>query len=265
MHAAISRERRLDKNVSAAQQAFRTLRDLPPGAERDRLRAELICVWLPMAHRIASRFRDRGEPVDDLRQVAAIGLVKAVDRYDPLRATAFETYAVPTVAGELKRHFRDHTWDVHVPRRVQDLRNRVRTVRRDLTQAEGGPQTPTCAQIATAAGLSEEDVRLGTEALGSYSALSLDAEPAGAGRGTSLAERLGACDLALELAVDREAVKPGLRKLAERERLILYLRFFRDMTQSGIAERLGISQMHVSRLLHQSCERLRTDALRETA
>ncbi|MEU0355271.1 SigB/SigF/SigG family RNA polymerase sigma factor [Streptomyces cyaneofuscatus] len=264
MQAAFGHERR-SVDVPSAQHAFRTLRDLPAGRERDRLRAEVICTWLPMAHRIASRFRDRGETTDDLRQVAAIGLLKAVDRYDPSLATAFETYAVPTIVGELKRHFRDHTWDVHVPRRVQDLRNQVRKARRDLAQAEGGPQTPTITQIATATGLSEEDVRLGMEALGSYSALSLDAEPAGAGRGTPLTERIGAWDSALDVAVDREAVKPGLRKLAERERLILYLRFFRDMTQSSIAERLGISQMHVSRLLNQSCERVRADALSGTA
>ncbi|NUV72396.1 SigB/SigF/SigG family RNA polymerase sigma factor [Streptomyces sp. CAI-121] len=265
MQAAPGPGRRSGKDESPSSQGFRRLRELPPGRERERLRSELVCAWLPMAHRIASRFRDRGEAMDDLRQVAAMGLVKAVDRYDPQRSDAFETYAVPTVTGELKRHFRDCTWDVHVPRRIQDLRNRVRTTRRDLIQAEGGPQSPTHAQIVAAAGLSEDDVRLGMEALGSYSALSLDAEPAGVEGGTPLVERLGACDGALDVAVDREAVKPGLRKLAERERLILYLRFFGDMSQRSIAERLGLSQMHVSRLLHQSCERLRHDALHEAA
>lgn len=142
------------------------------------MRSETICAWLPMAHRLATRFRDRGETMDDLRQVAAMGLVKAVDRYDPERGKAFETYAVPTVTGELKRHFRDHTWDVHVPRRVQDLRNRVRAARRELAQTTSG-RAPTCAEIASATGLAEEDVVLGLEALDSYSALSLDAEPTG--------------------------------------------------------------------------------------
>ncbi|MER7698028.1 MULTISPECIES: SigB/SigF/SigG family RNA polymerase sigma factor [unclassified Streptomyces] len=264
MQAAPGQERRTDGDDAAGHDAFRRLRELPPGRERDTLRGELVCAWLPMAHRIASRFRNRGEAMDDLRQVAAMGLVKAVDRYDPLRAKAFETYAVPTITGELKRHFRDHTWDVHVPRRVQDLRNRVRTVRRDLTQTAGGG-APTCAEIAAASGLSEEDVLLGLEALESYSALSLDAEPAGAEGGSPLSERLGSCDRALDVAVDREAVKPGLSKLPERERTILYLRFFRDMTQVSIAERLGISQMHVSRLLSQSCERLRDDVLQGAA
>ncbi|MFH8483390.1 SigB/SigF/SigG family RNA polymerase sigma factor [Streptomyces sp. NPDC018055] len=262
MQAAPSPGFRSDAGTPPTDVAFRRLSDLPPGTERDALRDDIICAWLPMAHRLAARFRGRGESMDDLRQVAAMGLVKAVDRYDPNRGKAFETYAVPTVTGEVKRHFRDHTWDVHVPRRVQDLRNRVRTARRDLAQRLGG-RAPTCAEIAAEAGLAEEDVLLGLEALESYSALSLDAEPAGADGGSPLADRLGSCDHALDVAVDREAVKPELRRLPERERTILYLRYFRDMTQLGIAERLGISQMHVSRLISRSCERVRAGALRE--
>ncbi|MFH9613526.1 SigB/SigF/SigG family RNA polymerase sigma factor [Streptomyces pratensis] len=247
----------------ATDSAFRKLRTLPPGAERDALRDDTVCSWLPMAHRVASRFRYRGESVDDLRQVAAMGLVKAVDRYDPTRGKAFETYAVPTITGELKRHFRDHTWDVHVPRRVQDLRNRARASRRSLAQGKGGCP-PSCADIAADTGLDEDDVRLGLEALHGYSALSLDAEPSGDG-GISLADRLGVCDRALDVAVDREAVKPSLKALPERERTVLYLRFFRDMSQARIAEVLGISQMHVSRLLRQSCAQVRAAALAESA
>ncbi|MEI7031733.1 SigB/SigF/SigG family RNA polymerase sigma factor [Streptomyces pratensis] len=253
-----------DADTASTERAFRRLRELPPGPERDALRDETICAWLPMAHRIASRFRDRGESMDDLRQVAAMGLVKAVDRYDPERGKAFEVYAVPTVTGEVKRHFRDHTWDVHVPRRVQDLRNRVRAARRELAQDPGG-RAPTCAEIASRTGLVEEDVLLGLEALESYSALSLDAEPAGADGGSPLADRLGSCDRALDVALDREAAKPGLRELPERERTILYLRYFRDMSQVSIADRLGISQMHVSRLLSRSCKQVRTAALQEAA
>ncbi|MFE8976170.1 RNA polymerase sigma factor SigF [Streptomyces cyaneofuscatus] len=262
MQAAPTPELLSDADVPPSDTAFQRLSALPPGPEREALRDETICTWLPMAHRLAARFRNRGESMDDLRQVAAMGLVKAVDRYDPARGKAFETFAVPTVTGELKRHFRDHTWDVHVPRRVQDLRNQVRTARRDLAQRLGG-RAPTCAEIAAEAGLSEEDVLLGLEALESYSALSLDAEPAGADGGITLADRLGSCDPALDVAVDREAAKPGLRMLPERERTILYLRYFRDMTQVGIAERLGISQMHVSRLISQSCARVRAGALEE--
>ncbi|MFD3739892.1 RNA polymerase subunit sigma [Streptomyces sp. CB00316] len=262
MPAAPTPELLSDADVPSSDTAFRRLSALPPGPEREALRDETICAWLPMAYRLAARFRNRGESMDDLRQVAAMGLVKAVDRYDPGRGKAFETFAVPTVTGELKRHFRDHTWDVHVPRRVQDLRNQVRTARRDLAQRLGG-RAPTCAEIAAEAGLCEEDVLLGLEALESYSALSLDAEPAGGDGGTALADRLGSWDHALDVAVDREAAKPGLRTLPERERTILYLRYFRDMTQVGIAKRLGISQMHVSRLISQSCERVRAGALRE--
>ncbi|MEV5654849.1 SigB/SigF/SigG family RNA polymerase sigma factor [Streptomyces sp. NPDC052291] len=253
--------RRRDTPPRAA--AFPRLRALPDGPEKDELRRATVCAWLPMAHRLASRFRDRGEPLDDLRQVAAIGLVKAVDRYDPERGKDFETYAIPTVVGELKRHFRDHTWDVHVPRRVQDLRNQVRVARRDLAQTLGG-RSPTEAEIAAGTGLCVEDVRDGLEALDSYRTLSLDAEmPRAAGDGSCLADTLGLCDHALDVAVDREAVKPGLRSLPERERTILYLRFFRDMTQERIAETLGISQMHVSRLIARCCEEVRRQALQE--
>ncbi|MFE3471441.1 RNA polymerase sigma factor SigF [Streptomyces bacillaris] len=263
MQAASAPQPSTDTGAPTSDEAFRKLVTLSRGPERDALREEIVCAWLPMAHRLASHFRNRGEPMDDLRQVAAMGLVKAVDRYDPARGKAFETYAVPTVTGELKRHFRDHTWDVHVPRRVQDLRNQVRTARRDLAQRLGG-RAPTCAEIAAEANLSEEDVLLGLEALESYSALSLDAEPAGVDSGATLADRLGSWDHALDVAVDREAAKPGLRRLPERERTILYLRYFRDMTQLGIAEHLGISQMHVSRLISQSCARVRAGALKET-
>lgn len=251
------------QDMPPAAAAFQRLRALPAGPERDELRRATVCAWLPMAHRLASRFRDRGEPLDDLRQVAAIGLVKAVDRYDPARGKAFETYAVPTVVGELKRHFRDHTWDLHVPRRVQDLRNQVRVARRDLAQTLGG-RLPTEAEIAGRTGLCVEDVRAGLEALDSYRTLSLDAEIPKAGDGACLADTLGLCDHALDVAVDREAVKPGLRSLPERERTILYLRFFRDMTQDRIAETLGISQMHVSRLIAQCCEEVRRQALQGT-
>lgn len=240
--------------------AFHRLQALPDGPERDELRQATVCAWLPMAHRLAAKYRNRGESLEDLRQVAAMGLVKAVDRYDPSRGKAFETYAIPTVTGELKRHFRDHTWGIHVPRRVQDLRNRVRFARRDLSQQLEG-RVPTDGEIAADTGLSLEEVRTGMEALGSYRTFSLDAEAPGGDGGYSLVERLGCCDSALDVAVDREAVKPALRGLPERERTILYLRFFRDMTQDRIAQTLGISQMHVSRLISQCCAEVRRQTL----
>ncbi|MFJ2607012.1 MULTISPECIES: RNA polymerase sigma factor SigF [unclassified Streptomyces] len=244
--------------------AFRRLAALPDGPGRDALRDRIVEAWLPMAERLAGRFRSRGENVEDLCQVAALGLVKAVDRYDPALGNAFESYAVPTITGEIKRHFRDHMWTLHVPRRVQDLRNRVRTANQELAQTVSG-RRPTVAEIAERAGMSEDDARAGLEALESFTALSLDAEVAGADDGYSLSDALGGVDPALDIVVDREAVRPRLAALPERERTILYMRFFADMTQSRIAEQLGISQMHVSRLINRSCSRVRHQVLREAA
>ncbi|MFI5673909.1 RNA polymerase sigma factor SigF [Streptomyces cellulosae] len=245
-------------------EAFRRLAALPPGEERDVLRGKIVEAWLPMADRLAGRFRNRGESPEDLRQVAALGLVKAVDRYDPERANAFESYAVPTITGEIKRHFRDHMWTLHVPRRVQDLRNRVRFAGQELSQTISG-RRPTVAEIAEHAGMSEEDVLVGLEALESFTALSLDAEMPGSEDGYSLGDALGAPDPALDTVVDRESVRSRLAALPERERAILYMRFFGDMTQSRIAEQLGISQMHVSRLISRCCGRVREQVLRDAA
>ncbi|NMO37589.1 SigB/SigF/SigG family RNA polymerase sigma factor [Streptomyces sp. GMY01] len=242
---------------------FRRLADLPDGPERDGARDELVTAWLPMAHRIAGRFRDRGESIEDLRQVAALGLVKAIDRFDPDRG-AFESYAVPTITGEVKRHFRDRMWALRVPRRVQELRNKVRVARRELTQNPGSPE-PSVAAVAAHTGLTEDEVNTGMEALDSFSTLSLDAEMSTGADGYSLADTLGAADSSYDVVVDRESAKEGLRRLPERERAILYMRFFEDMTQSRIADRLGISQMHVSRLISRSCARVRDEVLAERA
>ncbi|WP_329302497.1 RNA polymerase sigma factor SigF [Streptomyces sp. NBC_00659] len=245
-------------------EAFRRLAALPPGQRRDALRAEIVESWLPMAERLAGRFRNRGESAEDLRQVAALGLVKAVDRYDPELGNAFESYAVPTITGEIKRHFRDHMWTLHVPRRVQDLRNRVRFAAQDLSQTIPG-RRPTVAELAEHARMSEEDVLTGLEALESFTALSLDAELPGSEDGYSLSDALGSPDPALDTVIDREAVKPRLQALPERERAILYMRFFSDMTQSRIADELGISQMHVSRLISRCCTRMRDQIMRDAA
>ncbi|MEU7133717.1 SigB/SigF/SigG family RNA polymerase sigma factor [Streptomyces sp. NPDC046261] len=238
-------------------ETFRRIARLPEGPERDELRREAVTAWMPMAERLAVQFRGRGESAEDLRQVAALGLVKAVHRYDPGRGTAFASFAVPTVVGEIKRHFRDHLWSVHVPRRVQELRNRVRRVRNELPPGPGG-RGPGVREIAERALLTEEEVRIGLAAIDSYTTLSLEAERPGS-EGRALLDTLGGADPRMERVVDREAVKPRLRGLPEREREILYLRFFGDLTQRQIAERLGISQMHVSRLLSRTCARLRTE------
>lgn len=241
-------------------EAFRRLAGLPEGAAKERLRQEIATDWLPMAHRLAGRYRNRGESLDDLRQVAALGLVKAVSRYDPARGTAFESYAVPTIDGEIKRHFRDCMWSVHVPRRVQVLRARVRAARQELAQSAPG-RGPTAAEIADHAGLTAQEAADGLEALESFSSLSLDAQCQGTADAgpLSLVDTLGAPDPALDVVLDREAVKPQLCRLPEREREILYLRFFGGMTQSMIAEQLGISQMHVSRLISRSCSAIRAE------
>ncbi|MER5603524.1 SigB/SigF/SigG family RNA polymerase sigma factor [Streptomyces sp. NPDC002265] len=238
---------------------FTRLVDLEDGPERDDVRDRLVAAWLPMAHRIAGRFRERGESLEDLRQVAALGLVKAVDRFDPSRG-AFESYAVPTITGEVKRHFRDRMWALRVPRRVQELRNKVRVARRELTLNPGTPE-PSVTDIAAHTGLTEDEVGAGMEALESFSTLSLDAELSSADDGHSLVDTLGEPDTSYDVVVDREAAKEGLRRLSERERAVLYMRFFEDMTQSRIADRLGISQMHVSRLISRSCARVRDQAL----
>ncbi|WP_406176456.1 SigB/SigF/SigG family RNA polymerase sigma factor [Streptomyces sp. NBC_00996] len=244
--------------------AFVRFHDLPDGPERQTLRDEIVRSWLPMATRIAGRYRGRGESIEDLNQVAALGLVKAVDRYDPALGNAFESYAIPTITGEIKRHFRDHMWILHVPRRVQDLRTRVRAALKDLSQTIQGRQ-PTVAEIAECANLGEDDVRIALEALDSFAALSLDAELPGSEDGYALADALGEFDVGFDLVVDREAVKPALSALPERERTILYLRFFGGMTQSLIAEELGISQMHVSRLISNCCATLREQVLADAA
>ncbi|MFD6825016.1 SigB/SigF/SigG family RNA polymerase sigma factor [Streptomyces sp. NPDC060085] len=251
---------RQDPHIAACP-LFARLAVLEDGPERDAVRSELVALWLPMAYRIAGRFRDKGEDVEDLRQVAAIGLIKSINRYVPARG-AFESYAIPTIVGEVKRHFRDHTWAVRVPRRVQELRNQVRTARRELTDRPGG-RTPSTAELAENLGLTEDDVTAGMRALECYSTTSLDFEVGFQHEGFTFGDTLGNADPAYDLVVDREAAKDELRKLPEQQRTILYMRFFQDMTQTRIAEALGISQMHVSRLITRSCTQVRDRATAE--
>ncbi|MFD3480388.1 SigB/SigF/SigG family RNA polymerase sigma factor [Streptomyces sp. NPDC058695] len=265
-HAASRRapSRRVHDDSPDTAGTFVHLAGLDKGPERDLLREEVVEAWLPVAHRIAVRFHNKGESIEDLHQVAAMGLLKAINGYDPQRGR-FEPYAVPTIRGELRRHFRDHMWDVHVPRRVQDLRNRVRLARRDLAQQPGAGSEPSVAAVAAHAHLTEDEVRDGLKAIDGFSALSLDAGLLSSGDDDtfSFADALGAPDEAYDVITDREAAKAGLERLPERERTILYLRFFEDMTQTRIAEHFGISQMHVSRLIQTSCRRVREEATRD--
>ncbi|MFI6694030.1 SigB/SigF/SigG family RNA polymerase sigma factor [Streptomyces sp. NPDC050433] len=254
------------EDVPDTSEAFERAAGLPDGPEKDRTREEIVCAWLPMADRLAGRFRHRGEALEDLRQVAAIGLVKAVERYDPYRGTAFESFAVPTITGELKRHFRDRLWSVHVPRRVQELRGRVRDARDELAQRHGN-MAPTVEDVALHAEMTEDEVLMGVEAMDCFSVLSLDANLSALDEEGSATpgDSLGGWDEALDAVIDRESVKPNLRRLPDREKRILFMRFFHGMTQSSIAKDLGISQMHVSRLINNSCARIRREVMRDAA
>lgn len=245
-----------DAPDTAREQAL--LAALPEGPARQVLIGRVVRAWLPMARRLARRYQGRGEDTEDLEQVAALGLTKAVLRFRPERGNAFESYAVPMIVGEIKRHFRDCTWDVHVPRRVQELRRAVREAVKELDTGDHGG-VPGAAALAAHTGLTPQEVRLGLSALECYSVLSLDADTTAPGGGHTLLATLGTLDPGYQQVVRREAVRPGLDRLAERQRRILYLRFWCDMTQRSIADRMEISQMHVSRLLRDTCEQLRRE------
>ena len=223
----------------------------------EKLRAELIEAHLGLAEYLARRFNNRGEPLDDLIQVASMGLVKAVDRFEPERGLEFSTYATHTIVGELKRHFRDKGWAVRVPRRMQELHLRLSGLVSTLNQDLG--RSPTVAEIAQAAGVSEEEVLEALEAGQAYRFASIDAPMPGEDSGT-LASSLGEDDPSMQDVEHRVALSPLIAKLPERQQKILHLRFFEGLTQSEIASQLGISQMHVSRLLARSLAQLREDA-----
>ncbi|MCX4977973.1 SigB/SigF/SigG family RNA polymerase sigma factor [Streptomyces sp. NBC_00620] len=240
--------------------AFSRIAALPDGQERSALRQEVVCAWMPMAARLARRFHHRGETFEDLNQVAQLGLVKAVSRFDPGLGTAFPSFAIPTILGEVKRHFRDDLWGVHVPRRVQELRGRVRAAGHELSSSPGGRE-PSVPEIAAYTGLTEAEVRLGQGALESFTALSVDTVPGTLENHRPLTDTLGAMEPGFDRVLDREVLRPLLRALPERERQILYMRFFGEMTQARIGLQLGISQMYVSRLITRTCARLRHQVL----
>jgi RNA polymerase sigma-B factor len=228
---------------------------LPAGcADREQLRSQVIEDGLGLAHRLARRFRDRGEPVEDLMQVASMGLVHAVDGYDPGRGCEFVGYATPTILGEIRRYFRDKGWRIKVPRRLQELRIQVNRARVELSQTMAAE--PGVADLARHLNVDPEEVGEAIEVARVYQPVSLSA-PGGPEMGLDLADPLGCDDPAIEAVDNREAVRPLLASLPERERRIVALRFFGEMTQSQIARELGISQMHVSRLLTQTLSRLR--------
>jgi RNA polymerase sigma-B factor len=225
-----------------------------------RLRDDLVEEHVGLAEYLARRFADRGESFDDLRQVALVGLLKAVERFEPDRGLRFSTFATPTIVGELKRHFRDRGWAVRVPRRVQELHLQLVRIVGGLSQELG--RSPTPEEIARRTGTRVEDVLEAMEAGGVYRLASLDAALANEERSSlDLSARLGADDAEFDGVERREELSALLSLLPARERRIVFLRFFEGLTQSEIATEIGISQMHVSRLLTKSLETLRAEAL----
>jgi RNA polymerase sigma-B factor len=239
-----------------ARELFERLAELPAGdPERARIRGHLVELHLPLVEYLARRFRNRGEWLDDLTQVATIGLIKSIDRFDLERGVEFSTYATPTIVGEIKRHFRDKGWAVRVPRRLQELKLSLTKAIGELAQREG--RAPTVSELASHLQMSEEDVLEGLESANAYSTVSLDAPDSGDEDAPAVSDSLGMVDEALEGVEYRESLKPLLEQLPPREKKILLLRFFGNMTQSQIAAELGISQMHVSRLLARTLAQLR--------
>ncbi|WP_435771236.1 RNA polymerase sigma factor SigF [Nocardioides sp. SYSU DS0651] len=227
-----------------------------PGAERDAARDALVQLHLPLVEHCARRFRNRGEPWEDLVQVGTIGLIKSVDRFDTERGVEFSTYATPTIIGEIKRYFRDKGWAIRVPRRLQELRMQISATTAELTQRLG--RSPTPRELAESIGCTVEEIVEGMESSNAYATLSLDAtDDDSDGGGQSMLDAMGVDDEALEHVEIRESLKPLLESLPSREKRILLLRFFKNMTQSQIAEEIGVSQMHVSRLLSRTLEQLR--------
>jgi RNA polymerase sigma-B factor len=234
---------------------FCALRNLRTGSARFvQLRDRIVERCLPLADHIARRFDGRGEARDDLIQVARIGLLNAVNRFDVDTGSDFVSFAVPTIVGEVRRHFRDNTWSVKVPRRLKELHVLLSATTAELSQQLG--RAPTASELAAELDIDRDTVVEGLVAGSSYNSVSLDAGGANDDMPV-IADTLGDRDPGLELIEDREALRPLLAALPQRERTVLFLRFFESMTQSQIAARVGVSQVHVSRLLAESLARLR--------
>ncbi len=248
-----------DLDVLADQYA--RARDSATGPARLRLRDEFVREALPFAGRLARRYRGRGEPSDDLEQVARLGLVKTVDRFDPERGS-FTAYAILTITGEIKRHFRDHTWGVHVPRGQQDRVLEFVHARAALTSELA--RTPTLAELAQRLGLAESEVLGAQTSAAAHSTESLNSPLGDNPNGTEMGDLLGALDADLNLVDERATVETLLCEIPARERRLLALRFWGNLSQVEIAEELGISQMHVSRLLSRALTWLREAMLSDT-
>ena len=227
----------------------------PDDPDRRRWRDQLISGYLPVAEHIARRFSGRGEPLDDLVQVATVGLINAVDRFEPARGSNFLCFAVPTITGEVRRYFRDHGWSTRVPRRLKDLNLAIRGALAELSQQLG--RAPRPSELADRLGVPVSRVIEGLQAGEAYRSSSLD-EMLGCGEGTAtLGDCIGVLDAEMALIDHRETLRPVLAELTPRDRTILMLRFVHQQTQTQIADQVGISQMHVSRVLRQTLKRLR--------
>ena len=225
-------------------------------------REQLIEQYMSLVRSLARRYSYRGEQLEDLVQIGAIGLIKAIDRFDVNRGVELTTYATPNIIGEIKRHFRDRGWSVRVPRGLQELNIQLSRLVEELTVQHG--RSPTIPELAKSAGVEEEDVLEALESGQAYATLSLSA-PSGGDDDSDLdpLESLGTIEHEYEVSEDRAVLAPGLAKLDERERRILHLRFFEGLTQSQIAQQVGISQMHVSRLIRRSLEKMRDEIVTE--
>jgi RNA polymerase sigma-B factor len=242
-----------DQRLAAERELFERLHDADASdAEQAGVRDALIETHMPLVHHLARRYADRGEPIEDVTQVATIGLIQAIDKFDPDRGSAFSTYAVPTILGAIRRHFRDATWSVKVPRRVQELRGKIDAAHDALAQELG--RSPTVAEIAARADVDPADVLDSLELSRARSAAPIDATSDGE---VPLADTLGDLDASLTDIENAETIKRLLTTLSEDERTVVTLRFFDGLTQTQIAERVGVSQMQVSRILTRSLEKLR--------
>jgi len=228
----------------------------PDDARRATVRAQVIQGYLPMAVHLARRFSGRGEPLADLTQVAVIGLIKAVDRYDADRGISFAGYATPTILGEIRRHFRDNAWTVRVPRRLQELRLHLATVVEEMSHLLH--RRPTTAELADRLGVSHDDVQAARRCTTAYQPLSLD-RPTPGGENLNLSDSLGGPDPRIDAVHNHEVLRRRLAELPEREQRIIALRYVAQMTQTEIAAQLGMSQMHISRLLARTMTRLRDE------
>ena len=246
-----------DTNVRTDRERSRELFARFAQTRSGAVRSELVVAYLNLVRFLALKFANRGEPLDDLVQVGTVGLLKAIDRFEPERGIEFTTYATPTIVGEIKRYFRDKGWAVKVPRRLQELNLAVNRASEKMAVEFG--RSPTVAELAERLGASEEEILEAQELGQAYSLLSLDSEVAGDGekKSQTLADTVGVVDSGLELLEDRANLERAFHVLTGRERVIIYLRFYESVSQTEIAKRLSVSQMHVSRLQAKALEKLR--------